>query len=96
MVDYLAERAKYLHLIRNYFADQNVLEVFTDSLLIYPVSDPFIDSASLILNKNISKEQNFFLHTSPEIEMKKLLFFRNIFIQNDISTIDKWITNWIT
>jgi lysyl-tRNA synthetase class 2 len=73
MVDYLAERAKYLHLIRNYFADQNVLEVFTDSLLSYPVSDPFIDSASVILNKNISKEQKFFLHTSPEIEMKKLL-----------------------
>ncbi len=59
--------------INNYFYQNNVLEVNTAILNKYPVTDVYIDSLSLIANKNINCKQKYYLHTSPEIAMKQLI-----------------------
>jgi elongation factor P--(R)-beta-lysine ligase len=55
--------------VRRFFADRNVLEVETPSVVNAPVTDVHIDSARVTL----SNAQPYFLHTSPEYAMKRLL-----------------------
>ncbi|MBE8189407.1 MAG: EF-P lysine aminoacylase GenX [Candidatus Thioglobus sp.] len=64
----LKNRAAIINKIRKFFATQNVLEVQTPMLQNYPLSDVYIDSVLVKING-----KNKFLHTSPELEMKKLL-----------------------
>ncbi len=61
-------RAKLLELIRDFFSKRSVLEVQTPSLSLHTVTDPFIDSL-LVLDH----QQQFYLQTSPEFYMKRLL-----------------------
>lgn len=58
--------------IRQFFDEQGVLEVQTPILLNYPTTDVYIDSISMLINQAI-KAKSQYLHTSPELEMKKLL-----------------------
>lgn len=60
----LRARAQMYTKIRNFFAEKNVLEVETPLLAAHTVSDPYIQSFSV---------QNYFLQTSPEYAMKRLL-----------------------
>ncbi len=68
----LKQKAGVLQKIRQFFDDQAVLEVQTPSLLDVPVTDVYIDSISMQVNEAIEAKTQF-LHTSPELEMKKLL-----------------------
>ncbi|WP_428085806.1 EF-P lysine aminoacylase EpmA [Candidatus Thioglobus sp.] len=68
----MQKRAKILTKIRAYFDAQNVLEVQTPTLLTAPTTDVYIDSISVLTNPDINPKTQY-LHTSPELEMKKLL-----------------------
>ncbi len=68
----LEKKANVLAKIRQFFDTQSVLEVQTRSLLDTPVTDVYIDSISLQVNEAIEAKTQY-LHTSPELEMKKLL-----------------------
>ncbi|MBC8493568.1 MAG: EF-P lysine aminoacylase GenX [Candidatus Thioglobus sp.] len=68
----LIKKAKLLEKIRAFFDYQNVLEVQTPHLLSHPTTDVYIDSIGMSVNRDI-QQQSKFLHTSPELEMKKLL-----------------------
>jgi len=66
----------YQYLIRNirdFFYSHNVVEVVTPSLLVSPATDVYIDSIEVSVNHALSKSSKFYLHTSPELEMKRLL-----------------------
>jgi len=69
----LKKYSDFLQKIRHYFNNQGVLEVQTSALLNTPATDVYIDSLSMKLNQGIDLEQTRYLHTSPELEMKKLL-----------------------
>lgn len=68
----LSKKASILKKIRRFFDTQGLLEVQTPSLLNTPVTDVYIDSVSALINQGI-KPKTQYLHTSPELEMKKLL-----------------------
>jgi len=65
------ERAIKLEKIRNFFKKENVLEVDTPILSKSATSDINIESISASLSDNSSSTN--FLHTSPELYMKRLL-----------------------
>ncbi len=67
-INILSERAKILAKIRQFFADQNVLEVETPLLASASITDPFLNPLSLTYNN-----ATFYLQTSPEYAMKRLL-----------------------
>ncbi|MDG2354360.1 MAG: EF-P lysine aminoacylase EpmA [Gammaproteobacteria bacterium] len=73
MREELKKYSDFLQKIRRYFNDQSVLEVQTPALLSAPATDVYIDSLSVKLNQDINAELTQYLHTSPELEMKKLL-----------------------
>jgi len=73
MRDALKKKSRLLAQIRQFFFDQNVVEVQTPKLLNTPNTDVYIDSLSVELNHDIGIEKTQYLHTSPELEMKKLL-----------------------
>lgn len=64
-------RARMLASARNYFATQNVLEVETPMLSRHAVSDVNIESIEAHLE--LAPGTSFYLHTSPEFCMKRLL-----------------------
>ena len=59
--------------IRDFFYARNVIEVVTPSLLVAPATDVYIDSIEVSVNHALSKSSKFYLHTSPELEMKRML-----------------------
>ena len=59
--------------IRSFFYSRNVVEVVTPSLLTTPTTDVYIDSIKVSVNQALSKSSKFYLHTSPELEMKRLI-----------------------
>ena len=64
-------RADMLRSARQYFADQKVLEVDSPVLSRYAASDPHVESITARLA--IASSSDYFLHTSPEFAMKRLL-----------------------
>ena len=68
----LQKYAKFLANIREFFSMQYIVEVETKSLLNYPTLDENIDSVKVVVNQKF-KQKKYYLHTSPELEMKKLL-----------------------
>ena len=72
-------RAQKIALIRNYFQENKVLEVNTPILSTSAVSDINIESINTNLSINPSEE--FYLQTSPEFFMKRMLAdgFKDIF-----------------
>ena len=69
----LAHRAQFIQGIRAFFAQLGVLEVQTPTLLSAPTTDLYIDSLSVRANQDLGVPKTYYLHTSPELEMKKLL-----------------------
>ena len=72
MRDELKRYNHFLAQIRQFFSQQDVVEVQTPQLLNTPTTDVYIDSIAMQVNGDFEKKSKF-LHTSPEIEMKKLL-----------------------
>lgn len=68
----LLARARLLRQVREFFAEQNVLEVETPVLSRAAASDPALASLQTILGSREHAEA-FYLHTSPEFAMKRLL-----------------------
>jgi len=69
----LRARAEMLATIRQYFAEQNVLEVDTPSLSSAANTDLNIDSISAHYHGPLAPVDLLYLHTSPEFPMKRLL-----------------------
>ncbi|MCB1845523.1 MAG: EF-P lysine aminoacylase GenX [Halioglobus sp.] len=64
-------RARMLGIARDFFAEHEVLEVETPALSMAAASDPQIESIAAYLQARPG--QDYFLHTSPEFAMKRLL-----------------------
>jgi lysyl-tRNA synthetase class 2 len=64
----LKKRAEVLANIRTFFAQRNVVEVETPLLCRAPVTDPFLEALSLHY-----QQETWYLQTSPEYAMKRLL-----------------------
>lgn len=64
----LIQRAQLLRSTRNFFWQREILEVMTPCIGRFAVTAPYIKSLSLSMNG-----ENFFLQTSPEYAMKRLL-----------------------
>lgn len=69
----LKERSTLIKKIRDFFYDRGVTEVTTPALVSSPITDVHIDSISVRANEGLGKANTLYLHTSPEIEMKRLL-----------------------
>lgn len=70
----LRARSTIIKLIRDFFNERGVLEVETPLLCHTSVTDPFIQSIPAFINTHANnKEQQFYLQTSPEYAMKRLL-----------------------
>lgn len=67
-IDSLRQRAALIKLIRDFFATRSILEVETPLLCHTTVTDPFIESISAIYGR-----RTYYLQTSPEYAMKRLL-----------------------
>jgi elongation factor P--(R)-beta-lysine ligase len=65
----LRNRHKLLRAIRQFFYDREYIEVETANLMKMPAPDPHIDPLEVFVGGN----GPYFLHTSPEMGMKKLL-----------------------
>jgi lysyl-tRNA synthetase class 2 len=66
----LRRRAEALRYTREFFAERGVLEVETPALVNAPVSDVNLDTVQAMLP---GQGEPYFLHTSPEYAMKRLL-----------------------
>ena len=70
-------RANLITKIRDFFKHRNVIEVETPSLSLGTVTDPFIDAFcskyNFLHSSHISEETPYYLQTSPEFHMKRLL-----------------------
>jgi lysyl-tRNA synthetase class 2 len=69
----LRYRAEILKLVRDFFLARNIMEVETPLIGHTSVTDPFIESIPVIIKKANDKEEHFYLQTSPEYAMKRLL-----------------------
>ncbi|MFZ2314346.1 MAG: elongation factor P--(R)-beta-lysine ligase [Gammaproteobacteria bacterium] len=70
----LKQRAAILKTIRDFFATREVMEVETPLMCHTSVTDPFIQSIPALFQAHPSSlEQRFYLQTSPEYAMKRLL-----------------------
>jgi lysyl-tRNA synthetase class 2 len=69
----LERRGQMLALARRFFSDRRVLEVDTPLVVNAPVTDVHIHSAQVDLSDDPASTRPYFLHTSPEYAMKRLL-----------------------
>jgi lysyl-tRNA synthetase class 2 len=67
----LARRAAALAAVRSFFSARGVMEVETPILVAHPVTDPQL--ANVRARLAIRPGETFYLHTSPEYHMKRLL-----------------------
>ncbi len=67
-------RAKMLAEIRTFFQERNILEVETPLMCTSAATDPYLKPISIVsLQREALEEQKFYLQTSPEFAMKRLL-----------------------
>ena len=69
--DLLTVRHRFLSAIRAFFVGQGYIEVETPALVRNAPPDPYIDPLSVY----VGSKGPYYLHTSPEMHMKKLLQF---------------------
>ncbi len=69
----LQVRADLISIIHIFFQKQGVLQVDTPAISQYANTDPSIESFVVQQQETSNKPQNFYLHTSPEFPMKRLL-----------------------
>lgn len=71
---FLQQRAKLITAVRQFFDEQDFLEVETPILQIMPCADMHIHGfPTQLKGLDLQVERHLWLHTSPEFEMKKLL-----------------------
>lgn len=70
--DVARRRAERLAVVRQFFAERDVLEVDVPVLVLAPVTDPNIDSL-VVPDAVAAGGEDLYLHTSPEYSMKRLL-----------------------
>ncbi|MGH6967945.1 MAG: EF-P lysine aminoacylase EpmA [Stellaceae bacterium] len=70
---YLAARSAALQAVRRYFAAEGFSEVDTPALQVSPGLEPHLRAFATVLDEPGAGARPFFLHTSPEFAMKKLL-----------------------
>lgn len=66
-------RIKVVRLIREFFWSLDFVETDTPIAVKYPGQEPYLNPVPVIFYDPAGKEENFYLHTSPELAMKKLL-----------------------
>jgi lysyl-tRNA synthetase class 2 len=78
---HLETRAQIIRLIREFFWQQEFLEMETPNLLCLPGQEPYLSSMKLTINNERGASFIGYLHTSPEYTLKKMLGagFKNIF-----------------
>ena len=69
----LLARARIALAMRRYFAEQDFLEVETPALQVSPGLEPHLKAFATTLTQPDGAQSRFYLHTSPEFAMKKLL-----------------------
>ena len=93
-LEILKVRANALAKIRDFFYQQQVMEVDVPILSSATVPDPYLDSIIVKVDlPNIGNQLNHYLHTSPEYTMKRLLcagsgdiyYLGKVFRQGDLS-----------
>ena len=72
-IEALRLRARLLAVIRAFFAERDVLEVETPAMARAGTSDVHITSLTTICHAGAAASGQFFLQTSPELAMKRLL-----------------------
>lgn len=71
---FLEARARVLRGVRRFFEDRDFLEVETPALQISPGLEPHLKAfATAVVDPYGGEDRRFYLHTSPEFAMKKLL-----------------------
>ena len=70
---YLAARNTALRAVRRYFEAEGFAEVDTPALQVSPGLEPHLRAFATTLDEPGAGPRSFFLHTSPEFAMKKLL-----------------------
>lgn len=71
---YLEARMALIKAVRGHFDDQGFYEVETPILQVCPVMDTHIHAfGTELLGIDLKKDRDFYLHTSPEFAMKKLM-----------------------
>lgn len=75
------ERIQIIKHIREFFWDQNFLEVETPIAVKLPGQEPYLNPLEVIIEDVKSKKHSFYLRTSPEYSLKKMLAagYENIF-----------------
>jgi lysyl-tRNA synthetase class 2 len=67
-IEVLRQRSELLRQIRDFFYQRHVLEVDTPALMEHSVTDPYMTALEVVMGK-----RRFYLQTSPEYAMKRLL-----------------------
>ena len=67
------DRIKILKLIREFFWSQNFVETETPIAVRYPGQEPYLNPIPVEFADPAGKKEKFYLHTSPEFALKKLL-----------------------
>lgn len=66
-------RIEIIKLIREFFWSRDFVETDTPIAVKYPGQEPYLNPVPVTFFDPIGKPENFYLHTSPELSMKKLL-----------------------
>lgn len=69
----LVVRSEIIRAIREYFWSLNFLEMQTPSLVRYPGQEPYLDPFITEVIDPLGNSSRMYLHTSPELAMKKIL-----------------------
>ena len=70
----LHKRARIIKIIRNFFDEREFIEVETPALQISPGIEQHLNAFSTVFEDwNEQIKQEYYLHSSPELAMKKLL-----------------------
>ncbi|MCX7759881.1 MAG: elongation factor P--(R)-beta-lysine ligase [Hydrogenothermaceae bacterium] len=90
MLETYQKKSNILKSIRDYFYNTAAIEIFTDIAQDYPNLDPNIYPVELFFYNEKKEKIKKYLHTSPELQMKKILSQ----IKKDIFQITKVFRNF--
>ena len=69
----LIARASIIKSIREFFWNQNFIEINAPTILRHPGLEPYLDPMKTVVQNEKGEMHNMYLHTSPEYTMKKSL-----------------------
>jgi len=73
LLDVYKTRIEIVRLIREFFWSRNFQETQTPIAVHYPSQEPYLNPIPVLFHDPFGKEERFYLHTSPEYALKKLL-----------------------